>query len=317
MRAQEFTEARRNPELNPKRSGRVEAVEFLRSAMGRGGAWGVSFTQVNKLGINPATGFNSGALNAGTPAGVYFYPASYFVRTVEANEEFPFADEANFIQVFSYNPKNMLNIKTATRYEAEAVDKKLGQSDYDDTGEGAGPNIMMSVASYVRNHPGATSETWELHRVFRRLGYDAILDLGTGYIQEQEPYSGVILDTSIIGQVRTFNNIQPKQGVAESTTVDRGGITLDYEFSSNQQKLKITALSNGRRLGSAEFQNYGSLDQPEYKGDQVEVDERYRGQGIATVMYDLARELVGRIYPSPAQTRDGQAFWRGKPVWEE
>jgi GNAT superfamily N-acetyltransferase len=182
---------------------------------------------------------------------------------------------------------------------------------------GPGPNIMMSVASYVRNHPGATSETWELHRVFRRLGYDAILDLGTGYIQENEPYSGVILDTSIIGQVQTFNNIQPKQGVAESATVERDGITLDYEFSSNQQKLKITALSNGRRLGSAEFQNYGPAGRPEYKGDQVEVDERYRGQGIATVMYDLARELVGRIYPSPAQTQDGERFWRGKPVWEE
>jgi hypothetical protein len=317
MRAQEFTEARRNPELNPKRSGREEAVEFLRSVMGRSGAWGVSFTQVNKLGINPATGFNSGAFNAGTPAGVYFYPASYFVRTVEAKESFPFADHANFIQVFSYNPKHLLNLKTATSYEEETVNKKLGESDYDDTGMGPGPNIMMSVASYVRNHPGATSETWELHRVFRKLGYDAILDLGTGYIQENEPYSGVILDTSIIGQVRTFNNIQPKQGVAESTTVERDGLTLDYEFSSNQQKLKITAQSNGRRLGSAEFQNYGPAGRPEYKGDQVEVDERYRGQGIATVMYDLARELVGRIYPSPAQTRDGERFWRGKPVWEE
>jgi hypothetical protein len=43
----EVAEARRNPELNPKRSGREEAAEFLRSAMGRGGAWGVSFTQFN------------------------------------------------------------------------------------------------------------------------------------------------------------------------------------------------------------------------------------------------------------------------------
>jgi GNAT superfamily N-acetyltransferase len=111
--------------------------------------------------------------------------------------------------------------------------------------------------------------------------------------------------------------MRAQEFMIESTTVERGGITLDYEFSSNQQKLKITALSNGRRLGSAEFQNYGSLDQPQYKGDQVEVDERYRGQGIATVMYDLARELVGRIYPSPAQTRDGQAFWKDKPVWEQ
>jgi ubiquinol-cytochrome c reductase iron-sulfur subunit len=109
--------------------------------------------------------------------------------------------------------------------------------------------------------------------------------------------------------------MRAQEFIVESTTVERDGITLDYEFSSNQQKLNIIALSNGRRLGSAKFQNYGPLDRPEYKGDQVEVDERYRGQGIATVMYDLARELVGRIYPSPAQTQNGQAFWRGKPVW--
>jgi hypothetical protein len=231
MRAREFAEARRNPELNPKKSGRVDAVEFLRSAIGRGGAWGVSFTQVNKLGINPTTSFNSGALNAGTPAGVYFYPASYFVRTVEANEPFPFADDANFIQVFNYNPKNMLNIKTATRYEEETVNKKLGESDYDDTGMGPGPNIMMSVASYVRNHPGATSETWELHRVFRRLGYDAILDLGTGFIQEQEPYSGVILDTGIIGQVKTFNNNRPATG--KPTTVQE--VIVEYTRQQTTQ----------------------------------------------------------------------------------
>jgi GNAT superfamily N-acetyltransferase len=111
--------------------------------------------------------------------------------------------------------------------------------------------------------------------------------------------------------------MRAQEFIVESTTVERDGITLDYQFSPDRQKLKITAVSNGRRLGSAEFQNYGSVDQPQYKGDQVDVDERYRGQGIATVMYNLARELVGKIYPSPAQTRDGEAFWKGKPVWEE
>jgi GNAT superfamily N-acetyltransferase len=111
--------------------------------------------------------------------------------------------------------------------------------------------------------------------------------------------------------------MRAQEFIVESTTVERDGITLDYQFSPDQQKLKITALSNGRRLGSAEFQNYGSVDQPQYKGDQVDVDERYRGQGIATVMYDLAKELVGQIYPSPAQTSDGEAFWKGKQVWEE
>jgi len=111
--------------------------------------------------------------------------------------------------------------------------------------------------------------------------------------------------------------MRAQEFIIESTTVERDGITLEYQFSANQQKLKITASSNGRRLGSADFQNYGPVDQPQYKGDQVEVDERYRGQGIGTVMYDFARELVGKIYPSPAQTTDGERFWKGKKVWEE
>jgi GNAT superfamily N-acetyltransferase len=111
--------------------------------------------------------------------------------------------------------------------------------------------------------------------------------------------------------------MRAQEFVVESAQVERDGITLDYQFSANQQKLKITASSHGRQLGSAEFQNYGPKDQPQYKGDQVEVDERYRGQGIGTVMYDLARELVGKIYPSPSQTADGEAFWKSKQVWEE
>jgi len=208
MKIKQIIEARSNPELNPKRSGRVEAAEFLSKAMGQGGAWGVSFTQINKLGINPKTMFNSGALNTGTPAGVYFYPASYFIRTVEANEEFPFANEANYIQVFNFTPKNMLNLKTASHAEYMRVGDILGVGE--DTGEGAGPNIMMAVDEYVQQNPGRTSETWELHRVFRKLGYDAIIDLGKGYLQANEPYSGVILDTGIIGKVQTFNNIIPK-----------------------------------------------------------------------------------------------------------
>ena len=34
-------------------------------------------------------------------------------------------------------------------------------------------------------------------------------------------------------------------------------------------------------------------------------------------MYDLAKELVGKIYPSPSQTPAGERFWRGKTTWEQ
>ena len=58
-----------------------------------------------------------------------------------------------------------------------------------------------------------------------------------------------------------------------------------------------------------------------WEGDNLYVDERFRGQGIASVMYDVARDLVGRIVPSNAQTDAGKSFWAkhrpGQEVWEE
>jgi hypothetical protein len=154
-----------------------------------------------------------------------------------------------------------------------------------------------------------------------KAGIDKLSNLGKNMGLGQQVKATTALSAPSKPEVELPVNVKQKQKVgqevAEATIVERDGITLDYQFSANQQKLKITASSNGRRLGSAVFQNYGPADRPEYKGDQVEVDERYRGQGIATVMYNLARELVGKIYPSPAQTQDGEAFWKGKPFWEQ
>ena len=108
------------------------------------------------------------------------------------------------------------------------------------------------------------------------------------------------------------------QGVAESTTVKRDGITLKYHYAPNRDLIIVAASEDGsKELGQARFKDYGPIGQPKYKGEQVHVDDRYRGQGVATVMYDLARDLLKRVYPSDAQTQDGEAFWRGKPVWEQ
>jgi GNAT superfamily N-acetyltransferase len=100
--------------------------------------------------------------------------------------------------------------------------------------------------------------------------------------------------------------------------VNRDGITIEYEFhkaypTSKNKTLWIKALdAGGREMGSVNFRNIGD----EWEGDDLYVDDRFRGQGIATIMYDFAKETLGRIVPSNAQTDDGKSFWQGKEVWE-
>lgn len=109
-----------------------------------------------------------------------------------------------------------------------------------------------------------------------------------------------------------------KDIIVESTTVKRDGLALTYKFLPNRDLIVVAKSEDGgRELGSARFKDYGPAGKPHYKGEQLEVDERYRRQGVATVMYDLAKEILKRVYPSDAQTQDGEQFWQGKPAWEE
>ena len=129
MRYKEFIiEARSHPDQNVKKSGRVEAAEFLRQIPPTDlKNWGVSFTNINKVGINPHTAFNTSAINTATPAGVYFYPASYFIKRVQQKEEFPYADDAKYIQVFRFSPKKVFNLGRATKKDFEKASAIFGE----------------------------------------------------------------------------------------------------------------------------------------------------------------------------------------------
>ena len=117
--------------------------------------------------------------------------------------------------------------------------------------------------------------------------------------------------------------MRAQEFVTESTTVERNGVNIQYEFhkahpASKNKRLYIKALSGGKELGRVEFmQIVDDSGQPAWEGDELYVDDRFRGQGIARIMYDFAKEKLGRIVPSNAQTDDGRSFWKGKEVWEE
>lgn len=115
------------------------------------------------------------------------------------------------------------------------------------------------------------------------------------------------------------------QGVAEGF-FDRfrkkqqnyGGIDVSVEKEDNNILVKATA--NGRELGRVLFTPSEQDDNLLVPLD-LEVDKRYRGQGIGATMYDYVKSLGYTIRRSQYQTDAGAKFWdkhkSGKNVWEQ
>ena len=98
-------------------------------------------------------------------------------------------------------------------------------------------------------------------------------------------------------------------------TAEVDGILVS--INTNATNASIYATSNGKRLGYAEFDRDDNVLVPY----DLAVDDKYRGQGIAAVMYDYAKSLGFTINASTEQTDAGKYFWkknRGEErVWED
>lgn len=95
------------------------------------------------------------------------------------------------------------------------------------------------------------------------------------------------------------------------------GIDFDMQFDHDTGSFAVlTAQAQGRKLGFVKF----FVDGDTLVADKLEVDERYRGQGIAAAMYDYAKSQGYTVEKSDDLTPDGEHFWsknRGEEnVWE-
>ena len=100
--------------------------------------------------------------------------------------------------------------------------------------------------------------------------------------------------------------------------VHRGGIDVEeHEDAEDPSAIWITASTHGRDLGHVKFYRQGDT----VVAQELEVKPEYRGQGIARIMYDYAKELGYRVMRSAEQTDAGAGFWdkyRGRTgVWEQ
>jgi GNAT superfamily N-acetyltransferase len=102
-----------------------------------------------------------------------------------------------------------------------------------------------------------------------------------------------------------------KKDVAEASF---DGIEISLEKENDE--IMVTATANGKELGQVLFVEENGYLLPQ----DLEVDERYRGQGIASTMYNYVKSQGYKIRRSGQQTDAGAGFWsKHRPdqnVWE-
>jgi GNAT superfamily N-acetyltransferase len=115
--------------------------------------------------------------------------------------------------------------------------------------------------------------------------------------------------------------MRAREFVAEAKTTREEFAGMTIEMVKNGHVLVIHALDDwgNNVLGSVAF-NIG--DDNDLDPQDLKVDERYQGQGIARIMYDYAKSKGYEIHRSYDQTDAGRGFWdkhRGEDVrvWEE
>ncbi len=119
--------------------------------------------------------------------------------------------------------------------------------------------------------------------------------------------------------MRAQEFVRNYQGIDMSLKIEKDDAYVDDDDSDNQV-IVVQASSQGRTLGQVLFTMSYDSQGPVLNPQDLEVEERYRGQGIARAMYDWVKSQGYRIRRSGQQTAAGAAFWDryrpGKNIWE-
>ena len=205
-----ITEARRNPEQNPK----VSTLEALEKYAGRDDVF-VSFTSDvgemshdgfrggknisgSKLGINPKSEYN-------TPIGIYTYPIDY---VLERGGKVPFAAEEPFLYLVQAT-KPLLDLNNYSETDFKRDSEKLIDMGFKDTQEdGIHGSNFDTPASKLWNWTrlAALKKTAQWPKILRALGYSGAVDHGSKVIHPNEPTQAVFFSTNAIKVLEVIPN---------------------------------------------------------------------------------------------------------------
>ena len=245
MKICELLEGRNNPKLNPKISAYQVIADRLKNTNDKIGDVTnlfVSFTEINKLGINPRSKWF-------TPLGIYAYPAEYIKIQVNSEtedmSELPFAGDAPYVNLFEVQG-NIIQIDSISNSDANIYYKKIADvyaKAYISNQENSGSRgqkwktavdevekiihdsrnealnreseggyfwyVTMKVAALYANELGITGRrrnpiAW--NKLFRKIGIDGFVDSGKGIIHTSEPTQGLFFHKGAIVNNSLLNN---------------------------------------------------------------------------------------------------------------
>jgi hypothetical protein len=249
MRYREFIpEARKNPEKNPKAFVNDEIYTELDKVIksndkvaGSNDNLFVSFTGVDKLGINPTSKYN-------TPLGIYSYPAGYVkskVGKTNSMNHLPFAGDSPYATIFKARG-NIIDLTDISDREVNEYYKKIAEywskvsgkdwktsvDQVEDIINDAPYNakissyeggklwyVTMKVAGMIaRKKPAekqvAKPDAVSWNTLFRSIGVSGCVDNGAGIIHTSEPHQAVFFDigaVSVIKRVYNRANYNPRE----------------------------------------------------------------------------------------------------------
>lgn len=242
-----LTEARKNPELNPTVSIN-DALKAYVEKHGKANSY-VSFTELNKLGINPQSKHD-------TPNGIYAYPIDYVLRKIgisKSADVIPYAGEAEYATAFTVQTGNLVNLKTVTKEQIDQLiaaasdlvpdkDKFLAAVQYIRANKPAKAFwdiTRIAAQHYFHARPNALATPTQWAKTFRLLGYDGVIDKGTGTIRPGEPTQIVIFTREhVSNEQRLYNKYSPDL-VARSSDFGNQIKQLMQPEVSSKQKLEM------------------------------------------------------------------------------
>lgn len=212
--------ARRNPDKNPKTSLISVLEEYSKKPDSEN--YFVTFTEIEKVGVNPKSTFS-------TPLGVYSYPISYAYKLISQGREIPYAGDRPYASIleakkssnplivdkytssdFSKDIKKCENIYNEVKRKNKNFHRFLESAKTSSYRPDKDIFVLWNLTRLLarlssKKKGGDNIVLW--NKILRELGYDYVVDYkGLGVIHTNEPIQCVFLSKNSFNISRTVLN---------------------------------------------------------------------------------------------------------------